>query len=155
MSCADGEECAGEATRVPVSHGEASAGDEYAGELGGDAIGTGREHGTEHTDNSVEAGIGIGQVFGITFIESYVQASRRGTLTCLSNKVWGYIDAGYGATELSERDRCVSGATGDIKNAGAPRKARRWTKISAPAEMVRAIWPKSPAIQEARIEDLI
>ena len=83
--------------RIPIGHGQPTARDEDASELGSDEFGAGSEHGAEHADHGVEARIGIGQCFRITLVELDLETFGAGTVMSLREEIGGDVDTGNDA----------------------------------------------------------
>ena len=156
VGAADPEHLAGEAGGVPVGHGEAAAWLEDAGELGGDELGSRGEHGTEHGDDEVEGGVGVGEGFGVAFVELDGEAFGRGA----------FAGPGGGGWERCRRRLLLRPPGPRVwrdcrcrwrRRGGGHRRGiwRRSMKSAPLAPMVRAMTPKSPAIHVERMESLI
>ena len=116
---ADLEHLSGEAGGVPVGHGEDSSGFDDAGEFGGGDVGAGGEHGSEHGDDGVEGGVGVGESFGVAFIEGDGEAFGGGAFAGLDEEVGSKVEAGDEASGAGQREGEVSGSGGDVEDVRA------------------------------------
>ncbi len=113
------EHLAGEAGGVPVGHGEEAAGLQDAGELGGDEVGAGGEHGAEHGGDGVEGGVGVRELLGVALVEGDGEVFVGGALAGLDEEVGGDVYAGDDASVAGEGDGGVAGAAGYVEDTGA------------------------------------
>ena len=116
---------ADEAGLRPVRHRDGPAGPAHTDQFLRDEIGARREHGPEDARHHIEAGVRIGQRFGVAFVELGRKRLRLRALPRGTNRVGRNVDAGHPDSAPCRDQGKLAGPAGHIEQrrtlAGCPR----------------------------------